>query len=137
MNRTLVDSGITYLKCIPITWNIYRIKNGFNCSKTLVGSSWKSTQLLSLTTSGVKEKDIDNPNGKLPDSFETYQYVNKNNIVMCLFDLDCSAVFSGISKYNGMISPAYKVLECKKNMIEPRYAGYFFNYISIRRRLYE
>ena len=86
-----------------------------------------------MTTSGVKEKDIDNPNGKLPDSFDGYQYVEKNNIIMCLFDLDCSAVFSGISKYNGMISPAYKVLECKE-MMNPDYAGYYFNYISFDRK---
>ena len=134
MNREFKDSGITYLKKIPLNWNIYRIKNGFKCNKEIVGDNWGSTQLLSLTTNGIKEKDIDNPNGKLPESFETYQYVKKNNIVMCLFDLDCSAVFSGISNYNGMISPAYKVLECNEKLIEPRYAGYYFNYIGFDRK---
>lgn len=134
MNRILADSGIPYLKKIPENWHIYRIKDGFTCSKKLVGNSWPSTQLLSLTTHGVIKKDIKDPNGKLPESFETYQYVSKSNIIMCLFDLDCSAVFSGFSNYNGMISPAYKVLTCKKNMIEPRYAGYYFNYISYDRK---
>ena len=28
MSRTLVDSGITYLKKIPEDWKIYRIKDG-------------------------------------------------------------------------------------------------------------
>ncbi len=133
MNRVLVDSGIGYLGNIPSEWNIFRIKNAFNCGKNIVNDNWSNTQLLSLTTSGVKEKDIDNPNGKLPDSFDGYQYVEENNIIMCLFDLDCSAVFSGISKYNGMISPAYKVLECKEIM-NPDYAGYYFNYISFDRK---
>lgn len=133
MSRILVDSGIGYLGNIPNDWNIFRIKNAFECEKNIVNDNWSNTQLLSLTTSGVKEKDIDNPNGKLPDSFDGYQYVEKNNIIMCLFDLDCSAVFSGISKYNGMISPAYKVLKCKEIM-NPDYAGYYFNYISFDRK---
>lgn len=133
MSRILVDSGIGYLEKIPSEWNIFRIKNAFKCEKNIVNDNWNNTQLLSLTTTGVKEKDVDNPNGKLPDSFAGYQYVEKNNIIMCLFDLDCSAVFSGISKYNGMISPAYKVLECKKIM-NPDYAGYYFNYISFDRK---
>ena len=133
MSRILVDSGIGYLGNIPNDWNIFRIKNAFECEKNIVNDNWSNTQLLSLTTSGVKEKDIDNPNGKLPDSFDGYQYVEKNNIIMCLFDLDCSAVFSVISKYNGMISPAYKVLKCKEIM-NPDYAGYYFNYISFDRK---
>ena len=52
---------------------------------------------------------------------------------MCLFDLDCSAVFSGISPIDGMISPAYRVLSCKE-CIEPRYADYWFRYISDGRK---
>lgn len=47
---------------------------------------------------------------------------------MCLFDLDCSAVFSGISNCNGMISPAYKVLTVNENS-DPRYYAYWFDYI--------
>ena len=69
----------------------------------------------------------------MPESFDTYQYVRENDIVMCLFDLDCSAVFSGISFYNGMISPAYRVLTCKKSIV-PRYAHYWFNYVSDGRK---
>lgn len=133
MSRVLVDSGIGYLGNIPSEWNIFRIKNAFKCKKNIVNDDWSNTQLLSLTTSGVKEKDIDNPNGKLPDSFNGYQYVEINNIIMCLFDLDCSAVFSGISKYNGMISPAYKVLTCNEIM-NADFAGYYFNYIGFDRK---
>ena len=132
MSRVLVDSGVGYLGNIPYDWNIYRIKNAFNYKKEIVKHKWKNYQLLSLTTVGVKEKDIENPNGKLPESFEGYQLVNKNDLIMCLFDLDCSAVFSGLSKYAGMISPSYKVIECKNSM-NPNYAGYYFNYIGFDR----
>lgn len=131
--REMKDSGVKWIGEIPVTWNVYRNKNAFVCSKDLVGGKSSETQLLSLTTKGIKLKDINNAEGKLPESFDTYQYVKKDEMVMCLFDLDCSAVFSGLSPYDGMISPAYKVLTCT-DRIEPKYADYWFQYISHGRK---
>ena len=131
--REMKDSGVKWIGEIPVTWNVYRNKNAFVCSKDLVGGKSSETQLLSLTTKGIKLKDINNAEGKLPESFDTYQYVKKDEMVMCLFDLDCSAVFSGLSPYDGMISPAYKVLTCTDRM-EPKYADYWFQYISHGRK---
>ena len=127
------DSGISFIGMIPSDWNVTRNKNVFSCTKELVGTASSETQLLSLTTKGIKEKDVNNPEGKLPESFDTYQFVKKNDIVMCLFDLDVSAVFSGLSLYDGMISPAYRVLHCKNNII-PKFADYWFRYISDGRK---
>lgn len=42
---------------------------------------------------------MDNTKGKTPLSYDTYQVVNTGDLVLCLFDLDVSAVFSGVSKY--------------------------------------
>ena len=123
--REMKDSGVAYIGYIPITWNITRNKNVFSCSKKIVGTKSNNLQLLSLTTKGIKVKDINIADGKLPESFDTYQFVKIDDIVMCLFDLDMSAVFSGISPYEGMISPAYKVLTCKEGML-PKYADYWF-----------
>lgn len=131
--REMKDSGIEWIGEVPNDWRIVRNKNAFVCNKELVGEKSGLTQLLSLTTRGIKKKDINNAEGKLPESFDTYQFVKENDIVMCLFDLDCSAVFSGISPFDGMISPAYRVLSCKESM-EPRYADYWFRYISDGRK---
>jgi type I restriction enzyme S subunit len=122
------NSGVEWIGEIPDEWDIYRNKNAFICNKEIVGKNSKSTQLLSLTTGGIKCKDINNAEGKLPESFDTYQYVKKNDVVMCLFDLDMSAVFSGISQYDGMISPAYKVLSCQ-DRANPLFIHYWFSYI--------
>ena len=122
------NSGVEWIGEIPEDWDIYRNKNAFICNKEIVGKNSKSTQLLSLTTGGIKCKDINNAEGKLPESFDTYQYVKKNDVVMCLFDLDMSAVFSGISQYDGMISPAYKVLSCQ-DRANPLFIHYWFSYI--------
>ena len=71
------NSGVEWIGEIPDEWNIYRNKNAFTCKKEIVGKKSNSTQLLSLTTGGIKCKDINNAEGKLPESFDTYQYVKK------------------------------------------------------------
>lgn len=126
--REMKDSGVSWIGEIPLQWDVYRNKDGFINTKTIVGKKSKNTSLLSLTTKGIKLKDIDNPEGKQPESFDTYQCVEVNDLVMCLFDLDISAVFSGLSSYDGMISPAYKVLKCNERVIA-KYADYWFRYI--------
>lgn len=75
-----------------------------------VGEKWKDYQLLSLTTGGVKEKDINASGGKVPDSYDKYQTVEPGDMIFCLFDLDVSAVFSGLSHHYGMITSAYEVV---------------------------
>lgn len=126
--RAMKDSGVSWIGDIPLQWDVYRNKDGFINTKTIVGENSKNTSLLSLTTKGIKLKDIDNHEGKQPESFDTYQCVEVNDLVMCLFDLDISAVFSGLSSYDGMISPAYKVLKCNKRVIA-KYADYWFRYV--------
>ena len=98
------ESGIEWVGLIPDDWKIAKNNRLFNISKQLVNENWKNTQLLSLTKSGIIEKNINDGGGKQPESFGTYQYVEKDDIVLCLFDIDVSAVFSDRSKYDGMIS---------------------------------
>ncbi len=125
---TYKDSGIAWIGKIPSEWKVVRQKNVFALGKELVAEDWNTTQLLSLTTKGIKCVNIGTTTGKVPDSYNTYQIVKPNNLVMCLFDLDCSAVFSGLSNSTGMISPAYKVLSVNDGS-DPKYYSYWFNYI--------
>lgn len=128
MGRQYKESNISWVGLIPTNWCVLRNKNAFVSGKDLVGKSSSTTQLLSLTTKGIKAIKEGETSGKVPESYDTYQVVKPNNLVMCLFDLDCSAVFAGISNYEGMISPAYKVLTCKATII-PQYANYWFIYV--------
>lgn len=118
---------IPWVRKIPTHWRIERNKNIFIKTKSVVGIQSKTTDLLSLTTKGIKVKSKDQIGGKQPSSYERYQFVNKDNLVLCLFDLDCSAVFSDVSQYNGMISPAYDVFKVKKQI--PQYYKYLFSYL--------
>lgn len=130
--REMKDSGISWVGEIPKEWSVWRNKYIFKITKDIVLPS-KSYQLLSLTTTGIKEKDENDNGGKVPENYDGYQVVKENDLVMCLFDLDCSAVFSGLSSYNGMISPAYKVLKVKKRIANEQYYRYWFNYVGSKR----
>lgn len=130
--REMKDSGISWVGEIPKEWRVWRNKYIFKITKDIVLPS-KSYQLLSLTTTGIKEKDENDNGGKVPENYDGYQVVKENDLVMCLFDLDCSAVFSGLSPYNGMISPAYKVLKVKKSIANEQYYRYWFNYVGSKR----
>lgn len=130
--REMKDSGISWVGEIPKEWSVWRNKYIFKITKDIVLPS-KSYQLLSLTTTGIKEKDENDNGGKVPENYDGYQVVKENDLVMCLFDLDCSAVFSGLSPYNGMISPAYKVLKVKKRIANEQYYRYWFNYVGSKR----
>lgn len=123
--RAMKDSGVEWIGEVPEEWDVKRNSLNFDIRKTIVGENWSNMQLLSLTTNGVKNITIDDQVGKRPKTLATYQIAHKHDIVMCLFDLDASAVFSGLCKKNGIISPAYKLLKCKNGMFPP-YAEYYF-----------
>lgn len=133
MNREMMDSDIKWIGHIPSTWKMIPNKYLFieHCKK--VGDNWKNYQLLSLTTKGIKEKDINSSCGKVPESYDNYQIVTPGDMIFCLFDLDVSAVFSGLSDLNGMITSAYNVCSVNNRLICESYANYWFQYVFSNR----
>ena len=119
------ESGIEWIGMVPRHWKIIKNRYIFTKKKDIVGRNWENTQLLSLTKKGIIKKDINEGGGKQPDSFSTYQLVEDGDMVFCLFDLDVSAVFSGLSPLCGMISPAYKRYVCKNGFLNRYYKFYF------------
>ena len=123
------NSGIEWIGQIPDSWKMIPNKYLFIDHSSKVGSDWCKYKLLSLTTAGVKEKDVNSTGGKVPDSYENYQTVEPGDMVFCLFDLDCSAVFSGLSRYFGMITSAYDVLAPNSAFLDALFADYWFQYV--------
>ena len=123
------NSGIEWIGEIPDSWKMIPNKYLFIDHSSKVGSDWCKYKLLSLTTAGVKEKEVNSTGGKVPDSYENYQTVEPGDMVFCLFDLDCSAVFSGLSRYFGMITSAYDVLAPNSAFLDALFADYWFQYV--------
>ena len=128
----LVDSGIDWIGKIPEHWRLIPNKYLFVETTDKVGKYWAKYDLLSLTTSGVKIKDINNIGGKMPDNYEKYLIIKKGQMIFCLFDLDMSAVFAGIATADGMITSAYNAYNAT-DLINTRFANYFFQFVFINR----
>lgn len=108
---------------VPEHWNLKRFCYLFaeNKKKNI---GLKETNVLSLSYGNIKEKKIDDNKGLLPESFETYQIIEPNDIVFRFTDLqnDKRSLRSAISKYHGIITSAYIAVKTKQN-------ADFYNYL--------
>ena len=118
------DSGVEWLGEIPTEWKALANKHIFKIKQNLVGKNSKDYDLLSLTLKGIIKRDMDNPKGKFPTDFDTYQEVKKDDFVFCLFDVEETPRTVGLSKYDGMITGAYTVMAVEN--ININYLYYFY-----------
>ena len=100
------DSGILHIGQIPLHWRVKKHKYVFKKEKILC-EKYAGEDILSLTMNGVIVRDLDNPMGKMPTTFDGYQYVKEGNLLLCLFDIDVTPRCVGVIKNNGLTSPAY------------------------------
>lgn len=111
------SSGVEWIGEIPEHWEIKRLKNVLNIKKQLVGSKSGNYLLLSLTLQGVITRNLENPKGKFPAEFNTYQAVKKNDLIFCLFDVEETPRTIGISYSDGMITGAYTIASVTENIL--------------------
>lgn len=128
------DSGVQWLGEIPRHWDMLALKHILKIRKKLVGKQSYKYNLLSLTLQGIIKRDMDNPTGKFPSSFDTYQEVNAGDFVFCNFDNEETPRAVGLSEYKGMITGAYDVLSCKNSNLTNKYLIYYFLYIDDAKR---
>jgi type I restriction enzyme S subunit len=102
-------SGVDWLGEVPSHWKIERLKNVIDLRKNTVGETKGDYTLLSLTLQGVIARNMVNPKGKFPAEFNTYQVVEKDDLVFCLFDVEETPRAVGISPCTGMVTGAYTV----------------------------
>lgn len=121
------EVGLPWLKEVPEGWEVKPNKVFLKYQKNVVGKKADDYELLSLTKLGIRIKGNNDFSGKMPDNFENYQIVEKGQLVMCLFDLDISAVFSGLSNYTGKITSSYDVFNIYG--ANHRFVDYYFRYI--------
>jgi type I restriction enzyme S subunit len=127
MNKAtnLVQTGIAWIPEIPSDWELKRIKLLFDFNKNIVGKKSAEYDVLSLTTKGVIKRDLESGMGKFPASFDGYQIVKPNSIMLCLFDMDVTPRVVGHVDDDGIISAAYTNIIPKKG-INTKYYYYYF-----------
>jgi type I restriction enzyme S subunit len=111
------DSGVAWLGEIPEHWELKRLKYIFEILKRISGELGHN--VLSITQSGIKVKDISSGAGQLSMDYSKYQLVYEGDFAMNHMDLLTGYV--DLSKYDGVISPDYRVFILKENEYDKKY----------------
>ena len=119
----MIESGIEWVGLIPDTWSVIPNKYVMHKEKNLC-EKWSGEDVMSLTMNGVIVRDLQNPTGKMPATFDGYQYVENGDLLMCLFDIDVTPRCVGRVTHAGVISPAYSNFKVHDNASR----DYFYYY---------
>ncbi|MCE4067169.1 restriction endonuclease subunit S [Chryseobacterium gleum] len=128
------DSGVDWIGEVPEHWDMLSNKYIFKLKKNQVGKKSADYELLSLTLKGIIKRDMENPEGKFPAEFDTYQEVKKGDFVFCLFDVEETPRTVGLSDFDGMITGAYSVFTMIKEA-DRKYLYYFYLNLDEKKRL--
>lgn len=115
MPRQMKDSGIEWIGKIPEQWHMGRVKNFYSNHKNIAGNEADKYQRLALTLNGVIKRSKGDSTGLQPEAFNGYQILRKGELVFKLIDLEnIQTSRVGLSPFDGIVSPAYIVLESSK-----------------------
>ena len=117
------ESGIEWVGLIPDTWSVIPNKYVMHKEKNLC-EKWTGEDVMSLTMNGVIVRDLQNPTGKMPATFDGYQYIEDGDLLMCLFDIDVTPRCVGKVTHDGVTSPAYSNYKVHDNASR----DYFYYY---------
>lgn len=101
----LKDSDVAWVNEIPNHWSLKKLKYIFRIEKRIAGEL--AFDVLSITQKGIKIKDIESGSGQLAMDYSKYQKIFKGEFAMNHMDLLTGYV--DISKFDGVISPDYRV----------------------------
>ena len=129
------QSGISWYEEIPQRWEVLPLYAlAHECSSSNKGMI--EDNLLSLSYGKVINKDVNSNEGLLPESFETYQVVEPDDIVLRLTDLqnDKRSLRSAIVTERGIITSAYLAIRPKK--VDARFLNYLLRAYDLTKVFY-
>ena len=134
--RKMKDSGIEWIGEIPAGWEIKYFVQLFSQVKNK-NIGLREKNLLSLSYGKIKQKSIETVGGLLPDSFEGYNIIDRNDIVLRLTDLqnDQHSLRVGLSHERGIITSAYCSIRVR-GAESPNYLYYYLHTFDIAKGFY-
>lgn len=116
-SETLVPSGVEWIGDSPKEWNKFTIGQLFEQVRKK-NTGMIETNLLSLSYGRIKKRDINSGDGLLPESFEGYNIIEIDDIVLRMTDLqnDKKSLRQGISEERGIITSAYITIRATKKV---------------------
>lgn len=136
MAREMKDSGVAWIGAVPNSWNINSLSQLFVQVKNK-NSNLQETNLLSLSYGKIKRKNIESSTGLLPESFDGYNIIEKDDIVLRLTDLqnDQTSLRVGLAEERGIITSAYLTIR-KQAEISAQYLFYYLYSFDISKGFY-
>jgi restriction endonuclease S subunit len=115
---------------------VFRVKDIANRDK-IIESPTRPNNILTLSYGRVKEKNVSDNNGLLPESFDSYQILRKGEIVIRPLDLqnDTKSLRVGFNdKKDGLITSAYHVV--RSRTLTPEFLYYYFHNLDEHKVFY-
>ncbi|MFQ1986541.1 restriction endonuclease subunit S [Aeromonas veronii] len=130
------DSGVEWLGEIPVDWNIKPGLVAFSENKRS-NKGMKQDVVLSLSYGKIIIKPADKLVGLVPESFETYQIVAPDDIIIRCTDLqnDQTSLRTGLANDHGIITSAYLNLKVK-GLYSARYLHYYLHALDTTKVIY-
>jgi len=130
------NSGVEWLGEIPEHWEILPGLSFIYENKDRNKGMIRNT-VLSLSYGKIRVKGENELTGLVPESFETYQFVNKGDLIFRPTDLqnDTVSLRSSISEYEGIITNAYLNLRFRSKA-NSKFYHYFFRSIDNNKIIY-
>lgn len=125
--RKMKDSGIKWIGEVPEEWEVLPHKYVMHKEKNIC-EHYTGESILSLTMNGVIVRDL-NAGGKMPTTFDGYQYVEPDDMLLCLFDIDVTPRCVGVVHNCGITSPAYSCFKVHKGFYNAYY-DYLLRFID-------
>lgn len=137
MTREMKDSTIEWVGKIPREWKTVRVSNLFQERKSPNRLGQESNRL-SLSYGNIIRKDINSGEGLLPESFNTYNIIEPNDIIIRPTDLqnDKTSLRTGLSTEHGIITSAYIALRPNSEDIDSRYFHYLLHSYDLAKVFY-
>ncbi len=131
------DSGVEWLGEIPSHWDLTIGMNVFRENKR-DNKGMKEKTVLSLSYGQIIIKPEEKLVGLIPESFETYQIVEPNDIIIRCTDLqnDQTSLRTGLAKDKGIITSAYLNLKVINNH-SAKFLHYYLHTLDITKVLYK
>lgn len=131
------DSGVEWLGEVPSQWELTIGMNVFRENKR-DNKGMKEKTVLSLSYGQIIIKPEEKLVGLVPESFETYQIVEPNDIIIRCTDLqnDQTSLRTGLAKDKGIITSAYLNLKVINNH-SAKFLHYYLHTLDITKVLYK
>ena len=132
LNVKLKQTDVVWAANIPEHWNV--VPNKYIMTKIKkICAIHHDEDIISLSMNGVIVRDLD-AGGKMPTTFDGYQFVYPGNLLMCLFDYDVTPRCIGYINNYGITSPAYSQFVLINNN-NAKYYYYYYLMIDFTKEL--